>query len=134
MKRFGGLVAAVAVAILLVATGVTPSDAARKPAPARSTTAYDGLWSVTIFTQAGPCDPSYRYPARIFRGQVYQAENDFSYQLTGAVNNRGAITVTVNKSGQSATGYGQLVGPQGGGWWNTAGGQCSGVWNAVRRR
>ena len=50
-----------------------------------SARAYDGLWSVLIHTAYGPCDPSYRYPARIIGGRVLQAENDFSYQISGAV-------------------------------------------------
>ena len=72
--------------------------------------AYDGLWSVSIRTQSGPCDPSYRYPARIVGGQVVQADNDFSYQISGDVVSSGAIAVTVSKGLGSATGYGRLHG------------------------
>jgi hypothetical protein len=132
MRKFAGIAAAVAIGALLVATGATPSDAARKHAVVR-TAAFDGIWSVSIFTQAGPCDPSYRYPARIYRGVVLQSDNDFSYQLTGAVYTTGAISVTVSKGGQSATGVGRLRGGRGGGSWSAAGGMCSGVWSAMRR-
>jgi hypothetical protein len=133
MRRFGGIFTAIAVGSLLAAIAVTPSDAARKTAHGRSN-AYDGLWSVSILTQAGPCDPSYRYPALIAGGHVLQAENDFSYQISGVVTSSGAIAVTVSKGGQSATGYGRLHGSRGGGWWRTGGGQCSGNWTALRRR
>jgi hypothetical protein len=88
---------------------------------------------VSILTQAGPCDPSYRYPARIVGGQVRQAENDFSYQISGVVVSSGGIIVTVSKGGQSATGSGRLHGSKGGGRWSAAGGQCYGTWTAVRR-
>ena len=53
--------------------------------------------------------PAYRYPARIVGGQIRQADNDFSYQISGAVVSSGAIAVTVSKGGQSATGYGRLA-------------------------
>jgi hypothetical protein len=132
MSKLGGAFAAIAVAGLLAAAAVTPSDAARKHSPVRQSI-YDGMWSVSIYTQYGPCDPSYRYPARIARGRVEQVENDFSYQLTGVVTSAGGISVTVSKSGQSATGYGRLTRTGGAGWWRAAGGQCSGRWTAVRR-
>jgi hypothetical protein len=129
MKKFVCLVAAVAVACLAVA----PAIGAEPKKPARARGAYDGLWSVSIFTQFGPCDPSYRYPARIVGGRVVQADNDFSYQIYGVVTGAGGISVTVAKAGQSATGYGKLMGSRGAGYWRAQGGQCSGNWSAIRR-
>ena len=110
MKRLNVLTA-VAVTSVVLAAAATPSEAAKRTRPGP----YDGLWSVSIRTQAGPCDPSYRYPARIVRGVVVQADNDFSYQISGAVVASGGIAVTVNKGGQAATGYGKLHGTSGGG-------------------
>jgi hypothetical protein len=107
----------------------TPSEAAKR---GRSS-AYDGLWSVSIRTEAGPCDPSYRYPARIIGGRIRQADNDFSYQISGAVVGSGGIAVTVSKDGQSATGYGKLRGSTGGGRWTAGGNACYGTWSALRR-
>jgi hypothetical protein len=95
--------------------------------------AYDGLWSVSIHTAYGPCDPTYRYPARIVGGRVMQADNDFSYQISGAVVPSGAIGVTVYRSGQSATGYGRLRGSTGSGRWSAGGNMCYGTWSAMRR-
>ena len=126
MKRLSVLTA---VAVALVVAAATPSEAAKK---GRSG-AYDGLWSVSIRTQAGPCDPTYRYPARIIGGQVRQADNDFSYQISGAVVASGSILVTVTQNGQSATGYGRLRGSSGGGRWTASGNQCYGTWSALRR-
>jgi hypothetical protein len=131
MRKFGGILAAIVVAGLLLGLAPAPSDAA--PKHASRTRAFDGLWSVSIFTQDGPCSASYRYPARIIDGQVLQAENDFSYQISGVVLGNGGITVTVSSGGQSATGYGRLTRIRGAGWWRAAGGQCSGIWNAIRR-
>jgi hypothetical protein len=119
-----------AIAVVLVAAAAaTPSEAAKR---GRSG-AYDGLWSVSIRTQAGPCDPAYRYPARIVRGQVVQADNDFSYQISGAVVASGGIAVTVSKGGQNATGYGRLHGTTGGGRWSVGANTCYGTWTAMKR-
>ena len=146
MRQFARFVTAIAVGVTLVAAGTAPSSAQKDTAAGAATTqtthkhaairkyAFDGLWSVSIFTQAGPCDASYRYPARIVRGQVLQADDDLSYQLVGAVGGTGMIVVTVSKGGQNATGRGWLRAATGSGQWSTEGGQCSGVWNAVRRK
>jgi len=124
MRKLGGIFTAAAVAAVLVAIAVTPSDAASR--------AFDGLWSVSIFTRQGPCS-TYRYPARIVSGRVLQAEPDFTYQIAGIVNSAGSIVVTVSSGGQSATGRGRMNRTRGIGTWVAAGGQCSGVWNAMRR-
>lgn len=124
-----GLSVLTAVTVALVMAAATPSEAAKK---ARSG-AYDGLWSVSIRTQAGPCDPSYRYPARIIGGRVVQADNDFSYQISGNVIASGGIAVTVSKGGQAATGYGKLHGSSGGGRWSAGGNTCYGTWSAMKR-
>jgi hypothetical protein len=128
MRNLGSGVTALAVAVFLTAVAATSSDATP-----RATGAFDGVWSVSIYTQSGPCDPSYRYPARIIGGHIRQADNDFSYQLSGVVASSGAIAVVVTKSGQSATGYGKLLGNKGGGRWSAQSVQCFGIWNAVRR-
>ena len=130
MRKLGSGVTALAVAGLLTALAATSSGRG----VARATRAFDGIWSVSIYTQSGPCDPSYRYPARIIGGQIRQADNDFSYQLSGVVVSSGAIAVTVTKSGQSATGYRPVARQQ----TAAAAGapqsvQCYGIWNAVRR-
>jgi hypothetical protein len=130
MRTLGGLVLGVAVAAAILTVTAAPSDAQERHA-ARSH-AYDGLWSVSILTQSGPCDASYRYPARIVGGQITHADRDLSYEISGAVAGSGAIAVTVSKGIQSATGYGRLRGARGGGRWS-AGGMCSGVWSATRR-
>jgi hypothetical protein len=129
MRRLGAVAAAVIVAGLAVAA--PPTDAApARVAPVRQ---FDGLWSVSIYTQTGACAPSYRYPARIFKGQVLQAEATNDYQISGAVVANGNIAVTVASRGQTATGYGRLGRTNGGGWWRTQYGDCTGVWQAIRR-
>jgi hypothetical protein len=123
----------------LVAWGLTPFSAASAQTAHKQRThyaasrAYDGLWSVSIHTAYGPCDATYRYPARIIGGRVVQADNDFSYQISGAVVASGAIGVTVYRMGQSATGYGRLRGSSGAGRWSAGGNMCYGTWSAIRR-
>jgi len=91
---------------------------------------YDGLWSVSVVTEKGDCDPGYRYPIRISHGQLINA-GDAVFTVTGTVAQTGAITVTVSAAGKSATGSGRLAGSMGGGSWR--GGACSGTWTAERR-
>ena len=125
----GGLVAWGSIALL-----AAPAQAAQKQRTHYAASrAYDGLWSVSIHTAYGPCDATYRYPARIVGGRVLQAENNFSYQISGAVVASGAIGVTVYRGGQSATGYGRLRGSSGSGRWSAGGNMCYGTWSAMRR-
>jgi hypothetical protein len=91
---------------------------------------YDGLWSVSVVTQKGDCDPGYRYPVRITNGTLYNA-GDSNFTVSGKVGATGAITVTVSGAGKSATGSGRLAGDAGTGSW--IGGSCSGTWTAERR-
>jgi hypothetical protein len=135
MKTLGGAVAASAAAAVLVVLAATPSnaDSHRRNASQIRSHAYDGLWSVSIRTQYGPCDASYRYPARIVGGQIVPAGSDISYQISGAVVGSGAIAVTVSKGMGSATGYGKLHGGMGGGRWSAGNNQCYGTWSALRR-
>lgn len=110
---------------LLVALPSVPSDAARR------STAFDGSWSVVIYTTSGDCDRSLRYSLQIIGGQIVSQQQN--YQLAGAVAPSGAIRVTVAEAGRSASGSGRLVGNNGSGQWRTSTGQCAGQWTAVRR-
>ncbi len=134
-----GVVTTIAVAALVSALAAAQAQPQAQPRPTHKRTvhmssrSYDGLWSVSIHTAYGPCDPNYRYPARIVGGRVQQADSDFSYQISGAVVSSGAIAVTVYRMGQSATGYGRLRGSSGAGRWSAGGNTCYGTWSAVRR-
>jgi hypothetical protein len=88
------------------------------------------LWSVSIVTEKGDCDRGYRYPVRISNGTLANA-GDTMFTITGKVAGTGAVTVTVNAAGRSATGSGRLAGNIGTGSWS--GGACSGSWTAERR-
>jgi hypothetical protein len=116
---FGGFLAATAIAAGSMAS--TASFALPR---------YDGLWSVSIVTQKGDCDPGYRYPVRITNGTLSNA-GDSNFTVSGKVGTTGVITVTVSAAGRSATGSGRLAGDAGTGSW--IGGACSGTWTAERR-
>jgi hypothetical protein len=134
MRTLRAAITAIAIAGLLTAIAATPSHADAKKRTAARSRAYDGLWSVSIRTDYGPCDASYRYPARIVGGQIVPAEsNNFGYQISGAVVASGAIAVIVSNGAASAAGYGQLRGTIGGGRWSAGNNQCYGTWSAMRR-
>jgi len=94
---------------------------------------YDGLWTVLIMTQDGPCDRTYRYPVRIARGYVQHTGGDAFFSISGRVSAGGGVSVTVSRDGNQAYGTGRLVGNSGGGSWTAGGGICSGQWSASRR-
>lgn len=122
-----------ATAALLMAGATLPSGAAARAARYVPTTAFDGLWSVTILTSFGDCNRGYRYALRIWQGQVLKAEDDPNYNVAGVVARNGAIGVTVSGGGQTASGTGRLTGNTGAGIWRTSNGECSGRWTAERR-
>ena len=100
---------------------------------------FDGTWSVLIVTQSGDCDRAYRYPVRISGGRVqYNPEPGFggSFNISGRVTAGGAVSVTVSRGNQSATGVGRLHGNSGSGTWKgkSPSAQCSGQWTAERKR
>lgn len=123
---------AAALAVLLGAAGAIPSYATERAAAPKGGN-FDGLWSVSITTLQGSCDPSYRYPVRIIGTKVMQAADDGSYRLYGAVGHTGSIRVIVVRGNQWADGRGRLSNGNGQGQWRTSGGECSGSWTAMRR-
>ncbi|HWX27356.1 MAG TPA: hypothetical protein VNZ53_07945 [Steroidobacteraceae bacterium] len=131
MNHFLHPIFAFSFAAFMVASASLSSDAA--PAARQGSANFDGLWTVAIVTQQGPCDRSYRYPARIVGSRVSQANADPSYRLYGAVSRSGAIRVIVVRGSQWADGRGRLTDGHGAGNWTTSGGQCAGQWTADRR-
>ena len=110
--------------VLLLAC--TPTNAAHRGGGS----AYDGTWSVAIYTLRGDC-ASVRVAARIAGGRVYS--KDESYQANGAVGANGVIRVSVASGRLSASGSGRLSHDSGAGRWRSSTGECSGTWSASRR-
>ena len=93
---------------------------------------FDGQWSVLIVTEKGTCDRAYRYPIKIQNGSVDYA-GSASFNVSGQVGAGGAVTVTVSRGNQSASGSGRLSATDGSGRWTAGSGECSGSWTAERR-
>lgn len=117
-------------ALAVLALTTVPSFAAPLSSAAKAN--FDGNWSVLIVTEKGTCDRAYRYPVRISNGAVGYA-GQASFNVGGRVGSNGAVTVTVSRGNQSATGTGSLSGTDGSGTWRAASGECSGTWTAERR-
>jgi hypothetical protein len=96
-------------------------------------TPFDGNWSVLIVTDSGNCDRAYRYALHIANGRITYP--DHSIAISGHVNARGYVHVTLNAGGQTASGSGQISGDSGAGSWNghSSTSQCAGHWEAERR-
>jgi hypothetical protein len=114
------------IAALLLSLACTPTNAAHRGGGS----AYDGIWSVAIYTLRGDCG-SVRVAARIVGGRVYS--KDESYQSNGAVSANGVIRVSVASGRLSASGSGRLSHNSGAGRWRSSRGECSGSWSASRR-
>jgi hypothetical protein len=116
-------------ALAMLAAMSVPSGSAPISAGKAS---FDGAWSVLIVTQKGTCDRAYRYPVKIQNGLVGYA-GSASFTVSGKVGDAGAVTVTVARGSQSATGTGHMSAADGSGTWTAGSGECSGTWTAERR-
>jgi hypothetical protein len=126
MRNLSRLFLAPTLAAVLLGLASAPSNAARRVGGS----AYDGTWSVAIYTLRGDCG-SVRAAVRIIGGRVYSA--DQSYQAGGGVSANGAVRVSVAGFGRSASGSGRLSRNSGAGRWRSSRGECSGSWSASRR-
>jgi len=100
---------------------------------AKASVSFDGAWRVTIVTQSGNCDPAYSYPVKVEGGRVvYNGDNNF--EVSGSVGESGAVSVTIGRGDQHASGTGKLAGNAGSGQWTgkSSSTACSGRWEAVR--
>jgi hypothetical protein len=100
---------------------------------ASARTVHDGLWSVVVAAEAGPCNGAYRYPVAIVNGYVRHANTgDRSFNIFGRVDRAGHVRVQVSRGDQSAYGVGRLSRLVGSGTWQSPNG-CAGHWEATRR-
>ena len=96
------------------------------PSVAEAQTPYDGVWNVTIQTNAGSCEPTARYSVTITDGKISGPQD-----ASGTVGHAGNVRVSIG----AAYANGQLEGNSGSGKWNGASGgvPCSGRWAASRQ-
>ena len=101
-------------------------------AAASTRTTYNGRWSGLIITDQGTCDRGYRYAININDG-VMHYDGD-AVEINGLVARNGAVSVTVSRGDQQASGQGHLDQNSGQGVWSSApsGSSCSGRWEAER--
>ena len=110
----------------LLASALTAAGAlAAAPASAESN-AYDGLWTVTVVTKSGTCQPTTSSTLTVTDGNVSAGGAP-----AGKVGREGLVRVSIN----GAYANGQLSGKTGSGKWNgaSAGVPCSGRWEASRQ-
>lgn len=103
------------------------SAAAFAAAPASAQQPYDGLWSVTVVTKNGSCEPSTSSTVTVSEGKI----SGGGAAISGSVGREGLVRVSIN----GAYANGQLSGNSGSGKWNgaSAGVPCSGRWQASRQ-
>ena len=129
MTGFNQIAASALTAFAILTASAFPAS----PAPMGATKqGFDGTWSVLIVTEKGTCDRAYRYPVKIENGAVGYA-GSASFTVSGKVDPKGAVTVTVARGSQSATGTGRMSDSDGSGTWTAGSGECSGTWTAERR-
>ena len=95
--------------------------------PALAQSPYDGLWTVTIVTNSGSCEPTASSTLTVTDGKISAPGTD----VTGSVGHEGLVKVSIN----GAYANGQITGNTGSGKWNgaSAGIPCSGRWQASRQ-
>lgn len=100
------------------------------PAAAASRT-YDGSWALSIVTDRGGCDRSYDFNVQIINGVVSHPN---LVRLTGRVQAKGVVRVSVAVGDKYASGAGRLARSSGSGRWAGYSGsaRCSGHWTAQR--
>lgn len=121
------LAAAIPLAAVLLSMSLKTASAAT------AGKSFDGAWSVLIVTDSGGCDRAYRYALHIAKGRI--SYDDPSFNISGHVDPRGHVNVTVSAGGERASGSGQLSGDSGQGRWtgHSSTSSCSGHWEAERR-
>lgn len=122
---------ALSIPVVLIATA-SAWGAARQATADR----FDGRWSVVIITDAGTCDRAYRYGVEINGGRVFynSGAGGPDVAISGQVDPRGRVSVSVRSGESGANGTGRLSGSTGEGYWRgtSQNSSCSGRWQAER--
>ena len=110
---------ATAFSVLVLVGSFSAPDFAQQP--------YDGVWSVTIVTKSGGCEPTASSTLTVSEGKISAS----GANVSGSIGREGLVRVSIN----GAYANGQLSGNAGSGKWNgaSAGIPCSGRWQAARQ-
>src|SRR5262249_44688744 len=99
-------------------------------APGSAANKFRGKGDGGIVAEKGGSDRAYRYPIDI-KGQTLLNAGNASFDISGKVQDNGAVAVRIAYGQKSASGSGRLSGTTGEGSWS--GGGCGGTWTAERR-
>lgn len=96
---------------------------------------FDGSWAIEIATEAGACDPLYRYYI-VIDGETVRVRSmlgETAYATAGFVQPNGAINVRFGQASDPVTVRGRLASDAGAGTWVAEARGCRGKWRAARR-
>jgi hypothetical protein len=98
------------------------------------TSSFEGNWSVLVITESGTCDRAYRYAVRVADGAV-RYSGEAGVDVSGRVDDKGRVRVTIGRGEQRAEGTGQLGADSGSGTWSgrAPNSRCQGRWEAEKR-
>jgi hypothetical protein len=93
---------------------------------------FDGSWSVSVQSSFGKCEASAHYALRVENGRIRHDGGDAV--VSGSVDGRGNIRVSILQNGHGASGSGHLSGSTGVGTWrgHRSAIVCGGRWEAQR--
>lgn len=95
-------------------------------------TTYDGIYSINVITEDGPCDKAYQGSVTITDGQVTAISQPMA-TASGLVEDDGTISLTFRQNEQVAHVGGKIRGRHGSGAWSSPTAQCGGIWRAERQ-
>jgi hypothetical protein len=91
---------------------------------------HDGVWSVSLITQSGECDPSLASQIQIRDGRIN--ENLLFARIVGNVNGNGAVSLQVVRGGHALSARGKVNGMRASGSWTAPSKNCMGSWTAEK--
>ncbi len=100
-------------------------------ASATAPTPFDGGWSVAVTSPSASCDLPDAVPIRVAGGAV-RYDGWFGPRTTGAVEQNGALAVSISYRSDIVNVSGTLTATQGSGRWVSPTLDCAGTWVATR--
>jgi hypothetical protein len=94
---------------------------------------YDGVYSVKITTEDGPCDKVYQGSMTVANGHVTEI-SDPQASASGLIEDDGTVSLSFRENGQIAHVGGRISGRHGSGAWSSPTAECGGVWRSDRQR
>jgi hypothetical protein len=122
------LVARAAIAFAISTAFLGPAAAAD------GATGYNGIWTVHLTSEAGPCGggSSYKVALRDGAAHYVPGASGATATISGRVSPSGSVALTIQRSIASGTAAGQLRANGGTGSWQVNSLGCSGRWTAQR--